>query len=356
MSNRYYLLNKCITIGIILSATGYSIAEQDLALSSTKKAIRPTSEVVTSNTLNNAFNCQECVCQLTQSEIELAEGGPVCGIVVKKDATVVAGIQYNTIQGALDFIGVPTSLEDQRRRFVITICEGAYDEDLTIPSARIITMLAYGPVTLGDGSGPSYQSTTPRTITWLVNQSTEFPGGPRPTLLISTLYPVVTSTTHPVYAGGFDISGDFIVNNTGGPGTETTHELHLYGVKVRQDFNTTTDLGILNTYIRRCFFDQVFNGPNVNLNLVHDTEFDGLITCDRYGQIVNCEIQGGMTVASTLISAVPPIGFFDTTFFGTYTSSTANILLDAASNYFFKNNGAIIAGTAVKVIQGDLIP
>ncbi len=291
-----------------------------------------------------------------QEQIDtLSSSTETCGILIKKDIQIIAGKQYNTIQAALDFIGIPQSLSDQKTRFVINICSGEYDEDLTIPSSRIITMLAYGPVTLGDGAGPFYQSTTPRNITWFTTDNTEFTNGPRPTLLISTLYPVITSTTHPVYAGGFDVSGDFIVTNTDGAGAATTHELHLYGVKVRQDFDSTTDFGILNTYMRRCFFDQVFNGPNANLNLVHELEIDSLITCATYGQIVDCEFSGGMTVSSSFISPVPPIGFFNTTFFGTYTSSSSNLLLDAASNFFFKANGASLAGTAIKVIQGDLV-
>ena len=89
---------------------------------------------------------------------------------------------------------------------------------------------------------------------------------------------------------------------------------------------------------------------------VRDTEFDGLVDVDSYSRIVECEFGGGLTVPAGFADLVPPGGFYNTTFFGTFTGPAGSLRLDAASNYFFKTNGALLAGGATKVIQGDLVP
>ena len=54
---------------------------------------------------------------------------------------------------------------------------------------------------------------------------------------------------------------------------------------------------------------------------------------------------------------MPPQGFYGCDLQGTFTGpATPWILLDAASNYWFKTNGAILAGGGSKTIIGDLVP
>lgn len=258
-------------------------------------------------------------------------------------------------------------------RQVFVVAGGIYDEDILLTRGdTFYIFLTMGPVTIGDGLGPNFSSTTPRDLVWVNDQSVENAdsGGPsprRPQLVIAPMYDAgPMSSTHTAVASGITISGDLVLQNPGGSGGGTTAELHLSHVKVvgnlTRDNGTDPDFGIRNCYLNRCFFDQSFdieaqagNGGG-NLAWVRDCEFDGLVTVDSYSRIVECEFGGGMTTSSGFANLVPPGGFFNTTFSGTFTGPAGSLLLDAASNFFFKANGALLAGGATKVIQGDLVP
>lgn len=259
-------------------------------------------------------------------------------------------------------------------RQVFVVAGGIYDEDLLLTRGdTFYIFLTMGPVTLGNGQGANFTSTNSRDLVWVNSQTSEdadtggLPGNRRPQLVIAPMYDAgPMSSTHTSVASGMTISGDFVLQNPDGGAGGTTAEIHLSHVKVvgdlTRDNGVDPDFGIRNCYLIRCFFDQAFNierqGGNGGGNLVEviDTEFDGLITVDSYSRMVECEIGGGMTTVAGFSNFLPPGGMYNTTFFGTYTGPAASLLLDAATNYFFKTNGAALAGGATKVILGDLVP
>ena len=94
---------------------------------------------------------------------------------------------FLTIQGAISAVPAPTSALEELQRNTIYIAPGSYDENLTVPPARRIALLGLGAVTLGDGALTNGGSTTPRSITWQLDQNLEF-GNARPQLVIGTLW------------------------------------------------------------------------------------------------------------------------------------------------------------------------
>ncbi len=81
----------------------------------------------------------------------------------------------------------------------------------------------------------------------------------------------------------------------------------------------------------------------------------GSVTCDEYGVIRSSSFSSGMNVGTGPITGLAPTGFYDTVFTGTFDSA-GSMLIDGATNYFFKSHGASLVGGASKVIQEDLTP
>lgn len=256
---------------------------------------------------------------------------------------------FQTIQGALDTIGKPTNLQEEKERYMILIASNNYDEDLTIPSARHIILCGLGPWTLGDGSGSFYSSSTPRNITWAPDQADEFGGNPRPTLVINTITDGLTSSTHSAYAVGVRISGNIIINAVG-----TSHELHLNNVDLIDQLDTTGSTGTpdLDMYLYHCQIDGILNSPDGNIVLANDVEFSSSVTCNSYGRLTECEIKNGMTI-STNVNAVPPKGIFNCTFNGTFTGPANSLVLDTVTNYYFNSNSSSLGGSASKTLLFD---
>jgi len=246
---------------------------------------------------------------------------------------------FITIQGAVDGIGgPPTSAADQKRRYIILIAPGAYDEDVVLPAARFIELLGLGPWVLGDGALENFASNTPRDLTIQSNSDAEFPDACRPTVLIGTLVTGETSSTHAAYAAGAIISGQILYATVGGAGT--TIELHLNHVKVVGDFDSTGHTGGLNIYMYRCYMDAAFTAPNGNIAIAESCEFDGLITANDVCRMAHCDIDGGMTYAG-FASLVPPRGLLGCDLAGAFTNGGGSPLeLDALSNYYFVASGA----------------
>jgi hypothetical protein len=253
---------------------------------------------------------------------------------------------YTSLQSAIDAIPAPTSGTEEKRRYVLLVAPGHYDEDINIPAkgGQELIILGLGPVTLGAGDLANHASTVPRSLTWNTAQSTEF-GECRPTLILSTLIEAETSSTHTAYAGGFTISGNLNIVNPGG-GEITTKEVHLYGVKVVGAVDGTGDSGILNFYARRCFFDTTANIPTANMCVIESTEIDGLLTCSTLGRFVKCQIQGGITHGG-MNSLLPPTGMFDCEISGTVTSAS-NLSINLATS--FLSPGMALVGGGVLVI------
>jgi len=274
---------------------------------------------------------------------------------------------FVTIQGAVAAIGgPPVDADDQKRRFIVLIASGSYDENVVLPAARFIELLGIGPWILGDGAGADFASTTPRNLTIQTNSDQEFvidlDGACRPTVVVGTLVTGDTSSTHTAYAIGGIISGQVLYQATGGSGT--TVELHLNHVKVVDDFDATGHLGAVNVYVYRSFFDGAFIGRSpgaapydatTNIIIAESTEFDGLITTFEVSRMVHCQIQGGMDYEG-FVNYLPPQGLIGCDLAGTFTNNgSGNIELDTLSNYYFVANAAA-AVPAAKTILHSLVP
>jgi len=263
-------------------------------------------------------------------------------------------LPFPTIQSALNAIGTPIDVADSKKRFTVLVAPGEYDEDISIPEARIIALVALGPVTLGDGAGSNFASTVPRSVTMNLDQSKEF-GVCRPTTTFCTLLSGAgeTSSTHTGYAVGWVISGNFLTNLSGGPGNETTHEVHLYDVKVEGDMDGTAAPGCLgNLYHYRCFFDGAYNMPTNILQVAEHTEFDSTIIISGYTRITDCEISNGMTVSS-ITTSFKPEGIFDSDWTGQFDgNTTADLYMDAQTYYSYRVNGGTTVNANNVIIGG----
>jgi len=260
---------------------------------------------------------------------------------------------FVTIQGAIDAFPAPVDAASELRRDMILIAAGKYNEDLVIGPARRTFLIGLGPVTLGDGAGTNFGSTTPRSITWNNDQAAEFSKA-RPTLFIGTInWGGEASSTHTAYASSFDITGGLIMTET--PGGTTT-ELHLQGVKIRGSVDASAaPVSIFNCYFYRSFFDTTVDFPNGILNIAESCEFDGPTTFASYCRCTQCEFDGNTNFTSGVNATLPPTGFYGCDIAGTVTTP-GTLELDGVSNFKFKANGAVLAGGGAKSIIEDLVP
>ena len=217
---------------------------------------------------------------------------------------------YTTLSACMTAIGPPTTTADARRKIVVHIAAGEYDENVTVPKQRLITFMCYGTVIIGDGAADNlFNSTTPRNLT-IENTATGEPvnAPSRPSFSVQVVGGQASSTHSAYNFGRLIISGDLQFNHV--DGNTTTHETYLSSVKVQGNVTANAfELGSIHNFqCEKCFFDNTFNAANINMNVIRSTEFDGLITCASVGRFVECEIDGGITAVS-VNNFYPPNGF-----------------------------------------------
>jgi len=262
---------------------------------------------------------------------------------------------YVTIQAALNDIGEPQSEADQKRRFTVIIAPGVYDQSLQIAAGRRITLLCEGPVTIGDGAADSdFVSTTPRNIT--VDCTPAFGG--RATLTISPAVSAQLYGARCTQTTAFDISGDLVL--VGDPTAALVAAVRLYTVRIRGNLDGTglTAIGV-DMHLKGTRVDGTLNGPNIGIIDAFHCAFQGLVSVLVFVHALACSIEAGLTVVgppSTAGSDVLPGGMYSCRFSGTFTGPSSSAWMDAATNYWFKTNGASLAGGASKTILGDLTP
>ena len=151
-----------------------TLATTDIANceSTTNKNVANGYAPLDSNGFIPLANLGDCISNAITLYVDNKYSGSVNdGSILKPFTTIMAAI--NTIGGA------PTSNSDVNlmNRFIIHINGGQYDEDLTIPGSRHITLLADGMVVLGDGNSGGYSqyyatSTTVRNVNIQLFQNT----------------------------------------------------------------------------------------------------------------------------------------------------------------------------------------
>jgi len=112
---------------------------------------------------------------------------------------------------------------------------------------------------------------------------------------------------------------------------------------------------ILNVYTWRSQYASAVGGVGARLQWAEKTRFTGLITAATYSRIQSCQVEAGITVTSA-VPDIQPSGMIDTVFAGVFTGPAASARMDGNTNFWFKANGAVLAGGATKVIQDDLVP
>jgi hypothetical protein len=261
---------------------------------------------------------------------------------------VGVGRKYTTIQSALNAIGNSVDVSGLKSPQTVIIQGGVYDEDLIIPRGRIISLISEGTVILGNGLGTNWDSTNSRNITVTYNNADVFGSDIKPALNISPYFPGDATSTFLAEASNFRISGGLIIAGDG-----LSHTINLSGVKINGTITKTT-AGLTNLQAYRSYFKGAITASSTILERIEDCQFDGLISVDGYNLILNSEIKAGMTVL-TNYNTLPPSGIFFSTLTGVFTSPALGIKLDTASDYFFTQNGATLAGSASKVIISNYI-
>lgn len=257
-----------------------------------------------------------------------------------------AASPFLTIQKAIDVHfpgGAPASAADERKRRTILVGTGAYDEDLTLPAAGFISILALGEVTLGDAASANLASTTPRNINWAINGALGF-SQVRPSLVLGGFTNIDTSSTHIGYAGSITISGDIVVTSA----TASTIEMQLNGVRCEGTLDCSGKTGITNVYTDKCYFgsSSTWGQASTNLNIANYTEFNGLLSLGQLGRMIGCEVKNGITVGS-LITSIPPYGMFDCVISGTFTGPAASYRINGATK---KMSNPSLSGGATETL------
>jgi hypothetical protein len=262
---------------------------------------------------------------------------------------------FKTIQAFLDAVPAGDDSASARNVFTAVIAPGDYDEDLSIDIARKrIVLTGPGSWNLGEFDSANWApSGTPRNIT--VTGSDANIDGIRPGLVISCFLPVSEAmTTHESYLTKPRISGKIDFSGASGIGSiELSLNCEIFG-----DGGVALDAGaaIIQSYIYHSRIRGTLTGANWNLQVSERTRFDGLVTVSGFSLIQSCRFNAGLTTASVPPAGILPGGMVATWFTGTFTGPAGSALMDGYTNFYFKANGALLAGGATKVISDDLIP
>lgn len=246
------------------------------------------------------------------------------------------------IQQSLTNIGDAVTAADVKKPIVVFIGGGTYDEDLTMPNGRIITLVALGTVVLGNGAGSNWASTNSRSVTQTFNTAALQGSDIKPALSFVSITDADMTSTFIAESGGFYISGNLNITGDGVTNTLNTYNLKLAGNLVH------TDASLTNWQSRKTLIaGTVTTTGNLVLERAYDSRFNSLVSVNAYNMVHNCNFAAGMTVQSIQQNLLPN-GMFNTNFSGTFTGPASSLRLDAASNYYFVKNSAALGGSATK--------
>jgi hypothetical protein len=270
---------------------------------------------------------------------------------------------FQTIQAAINAVPTPAIGDNaaSRQVFVIVIAPGTYDEDLAVDLTRKrIILSSWGPWNLGTFDSADWQPSGVRRNVTITTTDNVINDGIRNAFSIQPMLPAGESlTTHQSYFAKPRISGkiDLAGIAAGTPSIELTLSCEIYGTTGGSGGDSiVAGNTIIQSYLYHCRMRGMITGPNWNFQVAERSRFGGLVTISMYSTIFSCRFDSGMTVSSALNAGVLPGGFYDSDFAGTFTGPAGSLRLDGATNYWFKTNGALLAGGATKVIQDDLVP
>ena len=270
------------------------------------------------------------------------------------------GKPFLTIQAAIDAVPTPAIGDSAATRtvWVILVSPGTYDEDLNVDLTRKRIILAsVGPWNLGTFNSVDWApSGTRRNIT-ITTVDAVMNDGIRNGFSIQPMLPAGEGlTTHQAYLTRPRISGKIDVSGVQGS-IELTLSAEVFGTTGGSGGDSiVAGTTIVQSYIYHSRMRGRVTGVNWNFQVSERTQYGGLVTVNGYSTILSCRFSAGMTTTTAPNAGILPGGFYDSDFAGTFTGPAGSLRLDGATNYWFKTNGAVLAGGATKVIQDDLVP
>ena len=258
-----------------------------------------------------------------------------------------------TISQALTNVGPSTTAAMVKQAQTVIIGPGAYDESLTIPHGRLITLQAQGTVTLGNGLGANGASTDSQNIVFTTDTSYMFGSDIRPSLTLTVIPASDATSSFTAESGVWQISGNITVNDAGLPENGTS--LNMSSVKLWGNLVSATTALVNWDMYRSRVKGTVSQGASDELVLerAFDSEFDGLLSIAAYNTISDSYIGGSMTVRDAMSVTSPNINpagmynsYFDT---GVFTGPALSFIVDANTFQTFLQSGATLAGGATTI-------
>lgn len=280
------------------------------------------------------------------------------------DATGAFGnlaLPFATIQAAINAVPTPAIGDSVASRTVwtIIIAPGTYDEELAVDITRKRIILAsWGPWNLGMFDSVDWAPSGVRRNITLSTTDGTINDGIRNGFSIQPMFPAGEGlTTHQAYLTRPRISGKIDCSAVAGPSFEFTVSAEVFGTTGGAAGDSLVGgSSIVQSYIYHSRLRGRLTGVNWNFQVNERTRFEGLVTVTGYSTILSCRFDAGMTTTTAANAGIRPGGFYLTDFAGTFTGPVGSLRLDGQTNYWFKTNGAVLAGGATKVIQDDLVP
>lgn len=271
------------------------------------------------------------------------------------------GKPFQTIQAAINAVPAVAIGDSAGSRtvFVIIIAPADYDEDLSVDITRKrIILTSWGPWGLGTFGAVDWAPTLPRRNITLFTTDGVINDGIRNGFSIQPMLSAGEGlTTHQAYFTRPRISGQIDCSLVSGPSFELTLSCEIFGTTGGSGGDSLVGgVSIVQSYIYHSRLRGKLTGANWNFQVNERTRFGGLVTVSGYSTIISCRFDIGMTTTTAANAGILPGGFYDTDFAGTFTGPVGSLRLDGPTNYWFKTNGAVLAGGATKVIQDDLVP
>jgi hypothetical protein len=263
---------------------------------------------------------------------------------------------FETIQDALDHMSYEAA-QNSNQIATIFIAQGAYEENLTLPSIRALNIVFIGNVSIGT-------TTTPKNVTL------SFENEATPTQLINftPLTCISTCGQSFYYPSSFTITGNLLIgDNDTALETDTLKEISLKSVIIKGETKhggSSKAIGRTYLYLSNCIFEQAFNLSSTavldyNLTLLVEAnacEFKNYLGVDEYGRILNCKLSNGFKAATTIVSgsrSFYPYACINSYINGTVTGldvrSSLNLYIDQAT----ENNSSYSLSNAARIITSS---
>ena len=268
--------------------------------------------------------------------------------------TTADRIIFKTIQAAMDYIGSST----QPYSWNVVINQAFYNENITIPAGRDITMTGVSGVVIGNGQGDQFSyspapATPPPTpvvaiMYWNLNDSQNLPGV-TPSLKIQAAAYGCSTYRQFGYFSMFFI-GNFFYTQITGPITSSP-KLEFDSVYVWSGTSVQSDIGPLQMTLHNYRTGGVANWTSATLQDVDTMLQTQVVTVGTINNMTNTvfyrpwtvsQITGMIKDSAFSNAGSAPLGVFTVT-------QPPNVLpLNSSANYWFTNNlGSALPPTSV---------